>query len=382
MPADSAADPGAATPAVPGDAGDIAVLDRGVPAADPGALAAAIAAIGTGRAPEIAHDRNAVCHRVTLTTDGGAPFPAIVKRPRPGPQRTNPDATFAWEAAVLARLPAAGIATAPALVARVAAGGTYFLFSTELPGRHPDARAHPLGEPQFAAVLDAVFAMDRVALMHYDLKPANILVDGNQAAFIDYEFARFGDPEAAFSAQSHADCADFNVSANPHLPARSNVANFEFRTLDRHLHELALAHSGLAADDALRGWLRCKAVFHRRMGLLLAARADGAAGAYAHAGGITPAAARERLRAAARYEQLLDALFSQPHDVVLRIERALMAFRCAVFERRSDAALLARNVVVDALDAEDACAPPLPPPYRAAALRVLEFVARSVHSGG
>ena len=379
MPAVSATGIGPKTAAVPGHAAGIAILDIGVPAADPGSLAAAIAAIGAGHAPEVAHDRNAVCHRVTLTTDGGAPFPAIVKRPRPGPQRTNPDATFAWEATVLARLPGAGIAAAPVLVARVAADGTHFLFSTELPGRHPDARVHPPGERQFAAILDAAFAMDRVAFMHYDLKAANILIDGDRAAFVDYEFARFGDAEAAFSAQTHADCADFNVSIDPHLPARSNVVNFEFRTLDRHLRELALVQSGVAADDTLRDWLRCKAVFHRRMALLLFERAEGAADVYARGGGITPAAARERLGAAARFEQSLDALFSQPRDVVLRVERALMAFRCAVFERRSDAARFARNIVVEALDADDASGPSLPPSYRAAVLRVLELVARSVH---
>jgi hypothetical protein len=64
---------------------------------------------------------------------------------------------------------------------------------------------------------------------------------------------------------------------------------------------------------------------------------------------------------------------------VLRVERALMAYRSAVFERRDQAARLARAVAVDTLDDEGDAAQALPLPYRAASLRVLALVARSVH---
>jgi hypothetical protein len=356
-----------------------AVLDAGVLPVESGTLAAAIAAIGSGGAPEVARDRNAVCHRVALTTLEGAVVPAIVKLPRPGPQRTNADATFAWEAAVLARLPAAGIAAAPALIARVAAHGTHFLFSTELPGHHPDPCTRPLAGPQFTAILDAVFAMDRVAFMHYDLKAANVLVDGDRAAFVDFEFARFGDATLAYAPESAACCADFNVSGNPHLPARSNVANFEFRTLHRYLDEIALAQSGAAAERALRDWLGCKSAFHRRMATLLAERADSATAVFARAGGMGAAEVRQRLHAAATHERLLEGLFACPHAAVLRVERALMAYRCAVFERRGEAARLALSVATDVVAAGGSTASALPPAYRDASLRVLDLVARSVH---
>ena len=370
---------GAALPGTAANVPGITVLDTGTPAVGPGTLAEAIGAIRSGGAPEVARDRNAVCHRVALTTLDASVVPAIVKRPRLGPQRTNADATFAWEAAVLARLPAAGIAAAPALIARVAADGTHFLFTTELPGHHPDPRTRPLAEPQFNAILDAAFAMDRAAIMHYDLKAANILVDGDRATFIDFEFARFGEAMLAFAPESVASCADFNVSGNPHLPARSNIANFEFRTLHRYLDELVVAQSGAAADRMLREWLRCKSAFHRRMATLLAERADGDAAAFARAGGMDPAEARKRLHAAASHEHLLEGLFASPHADVLRLERALMAYRCAVFEQRGDAARLARGVATGLIAAAGSTANALPPPYRAASLRVLDLVARSVH---
>ena len=48
---------------------------------------------------------------------------AVVKVPRMGPQRTNADTSFSWEARILASLPAAGITAAPGCSARVAAAG-------------------------------------------------------------------------------------------------------------------------------------------------------------------------------------------------------------------------------------------------------------------
>jgi hypothetical protein len=362
-----------------GIAGDVAVLDACPVPVGARALAAAVAAIRDARAPEIARDRNSVCHRVMLDMPGTGVVPAIAKLPRPGPQRTNDDTTFAREAAVLAGLPAVGIAAAPALIARVAAFGTHILFTTELPGHHPDPHTRPLGATQFAAILESLFTMDRVAFMHYDLKAANILVDGDRAMFIDFEFARFGESSLAFAPQSASFCADFNVSGNPHLPARSNVANFEFRTLHGYLDGIGVAQSGTAADRVLRDWLRCKSAFHHRMAALLDERTGSAAAAFARAGGMSANEASQRLHAASLHERLQEALFAAPHAGVLRVERALMAYRSAVFERRDQAARLARAVAVDTLGPAGRAAQALPQAYRAASLRILELVARSVH---
>jgi hypothetical protein len=82
------------------------------------AIVEVVNAIVAGELPEIARDRNAICYRAALIDRSGASRTVIVKAPRPGPQRTNADATFAGEASVLARLPAAAIAGAPELLAR------------------------------------------------------------------------------------------------------------------------------------------------------------------------------------------------------------------------------------------------------------------------
>ena len=359
---------------------ECAVLDAGARPIAATEFGRAIAAIVAGAVPACARDRNAICYRVDLAESAGAAVAAIVKRPRMGPQRTNADATFAWEAAMLAALPAAGIGCAPALLARVVAGGEHFLFMTEMPGRHPDPADAPFDGPQLRSILDHLFEMDRRGLMHYDLKPGNILVEGDRAGFIDFEFARFQDSDQTWTAANAARCADFNVSGNPHFPAHSNVANFEFRALDRYLADIDVAAAGSAA--ALHGeWLAGKAVCHRRMALHLDAVPDPDIDRMAHAAGMSALAGRAKLRAAAAHERLLAGLYEQPHDAVLRIERLLMGFRCAVFERNAAAVRRLGAAATAMLDPAAAHAGALPDAYRQGCMRILDLVARSVHPG-
>ncbi len=364
-----------------GSAANCMVVDAGAWPVDCGELGAAIASILDGRVAELARDRNSVCYRVGLSGSNGAPRAAIVKVPRPGPQRTNDDATFGWEAAMLARLPDMGLQYAPALLARVAAAGSHFLFTTELPGKHPDARMHPLDCPQLRAVLDGLYAMDCRFLMHYDLKAANVLIDGERAGFIDFEFARFVDSSNAYAPAAATFCEDFNVSGNPFFPARSNVANFEFRTLHRYLADLATRRSTDAADVLLCEWLRGKSVYHQRMSGFLAELSGTSAERVAEASGIRKDDARRRLLAAAAHENLLATLFQDPHDPLMRIERLLMAFRCEVFERHTDESRKLRDAALAEIGDVDPRTNDLPEAYKAAAARTLELVGRSAHPG-
>jgi hypothetical protein len=376
-----AADPGShvAAPSRGDDAG-FAVLDRGPIAVDASALAAAMRRVLDGGAPEVARDRNAICRRVHLPLRHGAAMASIVKEPRPGPQRTNRDTTFAAEAQVLARLPGLGITQAPRLIARVAAGGSHYLLTEALPGAHPDPHHRPLDPGQLGAIADGLFALDRCDFMHYDLKPANLLVAPGAAWFLDFEFARFHDHRASFASATASFCADFNAGTNPFVPARSNVANFEFRTLDRHLQGIAAADRR-AADALLLGWLRVRAGYHRRTATLFTERAA-AAESVAIGSDCTVAKARARLLAGADYELLLAGLLERGCGTVMAVERALMAFRRAVFERRGDNARRVRCAALDALDDDRVGAGALPAAYGEASLRVLDLVARSVHPDG
>ncbi len=348
------------------------VLDAGVTPLAHGFVDRSIRSIESRRAPVVGQDRNSICYRVDVPYAMNGPTAAIVKVARSGAQRTNPDTSFAGEAAILARLPAAGVADAPQLLARVEADGRHFLFISELPGKHPDPSTNPLDARALRAILIALFPMERRGLMHYDLKSANVLIDEDRALFVDFEFARFHDPCAAYHDSIVAFCEDFNVSANPFYPSRSNVANFEFRALHRHLLGVQATRSAADADALLRSWLQCRSSHHGRMAAFLEDLLDAFLERVASASGITAKDARARLRAAIRYETLLAALFADPHDSVARAERSLMAFRCATFERRFDEAVLSRQQTLAAV-ADVA----LPDVYREATRATLELVGRS-----
>ena len=166
------------------------------------------------------------------------------------------------------------------------------------------------------------------------------------------------------------------MRSNDFFPARSNVANFEFRALDCYLRDAAAEPA--TADALLNDWLRGKSGYHRRMAAFLAQLRDSSAELMAITSGIPAAAARARLGAAAQFEVLLANLFAQPGAAVSRLERQLMAYRCAVFERHAPEAARLRATIQAGIGAARARGATLPDAYCRAIARVLELVGRSV----
>ncbi len=356
------------------------VLDAGIMPIDPRAFADAIQLVTEGLASELARDRNAICYRVNLARGDGWSGPAIVKVPRLGQQRTNPETTFAREAEILALLPATGIPGAPGLLGRVASGDRHFLFLTEMPGTHPDPRTNPLDGRQLRTLLDHLYIMDTRGLMHYDLKPANILVAGAGVSFVDFEFARFRSHSTAYAPEAAVFCTDFNVSINAFFPARSNVANFEFRALHHYLDD-SLDHRGAGpspAEHPLFDWLCCKSGYHRKMAAFLADLRETSLADIAVTSGIPTPRAHALLGAAVEQETLLAGLFAQPDATVVRMERLLMAYRCAVFERHTTDAEPLRRTLQALIRRHGKRADIRFHAYGQAVVRVLELVKRSV----
>jgi len=325
------------------DTGDFAILDTGhLPVAAP-ELERVIRSILAGATTSFASDRNSTCYRVSLSAGNGASDTAVIKVPRFGRQRTNDDVTFAGETAVLAKLPAAGIANAYRLLARVKAGGMHFLVTTNVPGAPPDPLLHSLDRRQLAALFDSLLLMDRQGLMHYDLKPGNILFDRDAHGFVDFEFARFEPWLDAFTPAAATYCEDYNVSPNPYFPSRSNVANFEFRTLFRYLAELEEAGSVTAPETFFRGYLQEKSRYHTRMASHLAGLEPDSVEQMSARAGVTGEEVRCRLAKAAAYENTLAALMHEASPSVTDLERSLVGFRHDVFERQREQADTSRR---------------------------------------
>ncbi|MBK6959939.1 MAG: hypothetical protein IPH23_01365 [Gammaproteobacteria bacterium] len=356
--------------------------DAGIVPIDHRAFADAIQMVVEGRASELARDRNAICYRVNLARGDGSSGPAIVKVPRMGEQRTNPETTFAQEAEILALLPAAGIPGAPTLLGRVASGDRHFLFLNEMPGTHPDPRTNPLDGRQLRTLLDHLHVMDMRGLMHYDLKLANILTQGAEVNFVDFEFARFRSHRNAYAPETAAFCADFNVSINAFFPARSNVANFEFRALHHYLDH-SLDHGGggpSQAEHLLFDWLHCKSGYHQKMAAFLADLRETSIADIAVTSGIPIARAHGLLGAAAEQEALLASMFAQPDATVARVERLLMAYRCAVFDRHTTDVEQLRRTLRELIRSHSKWTETRFHAYGQAVARVLELVTCSVAS--
>ena len=137
--------------------------------------------------------------------------------------------------------------------------------------------------------------------------------------------------------------------------------------------------SAAAASALFRDWLRGKSAYHRQMADFFVELSEASVERVAFAGGITTNRARGTLLAAATHERLLAMLFKHPCDVVAKVERSLMAFRYAVFERQVTEAKRLQRAILTLINHNAAHANTLPDAYRLAIIRVLDMVGRSVH---
>jgi hypothetical protein len=305
---------------------DIVLLDCGSPALDAHDVREALSALAANALPLLGADRNAYCHLWQVAAASG-PRSIVIKQPRPGGRRTNPDLTFSGELRALQIAAQAAVPNVPRHVGRVRRDETHFLFLGFQPGAHPCPTAAPFTPAQLCALVDQLWMLDRIGLMHYDLKSGNLLLYGSETSILDFEFARMEERELAYSTGTRRHFDDFNTLANPHFPMRSNVANFEFRTLHRYISELARAEA-TAAMDLLRTYLGERATFHLSLAEYLSTLRAGDFN-------VAPPSltmVKDQLMRAVRHEQAMATLMRAPHTQVCDAEFQLMGLRRVVFE--------------------------------------------------
>jgi predicted Ser/Thr protein kinase len=310
----------------PGGAGDIAVFDEGVHAFTDFELQRIADGATAGRHAICGASRNSICYKISAGKHGSDC--AVLKQAVLSAGRTNPDRTFKREAANLKQLAGLEIPGCPVLLARFRSRGRYYLLLTFVPGGHPHPWHLPLQATALRQLFETFFRMDRAGFIHYDLQASNIVLSSERAGLIDFEFAGQTSP---FVEQDDSYLCDYNISPNPHVPLRSCVCNFEFRTLYPYLAGL---RSRATAQDVLawvQTYLACKSTYHQRMAEFF----ESAAAAYAprvrriFKGGLR----LQQLRCGAHYEAVLARMYRQPVPEIILTEYLVLKLRFRIFEQ-------------------------------------------------
>ncbi len=313
--------------------GSLCILDRRHPGIAPGSILRTLEDALSGRGGYLNRGRNSICYRTTLENEHGAREEVLLKEPALDGYRTNPDATFAGEARMLATLSGLAARGIPRLVARVRYGATHYLIATFVAGDCPDPLRNPLSRARLDDLVWKLFLLDREGFIHYDLQAPNILLCGSEAGLIDFEFAGRADPCAVYGPEAGRASEDYNVSDNPHYPVRSCICNFEFRTVYPYMEALGATRSAQAAGRFFRSYLGSKARYREyargHFETLLRTRA----GDIGRGSGRDPGYVASELGKAIAYEGVLERVLENPAPDVLAMEYGVMRYRYLLFHR-------------------------------------------------
>ena len=138
--------------------------------------------------------------------------------------------------------------------------GRYFLITTFQKGSPANIYSQPLNTQRMKATLDSVFELDKAGIYHMDLNNNNILLDGDSANIIDYQWAK---PFKPFNATEEN---QKNGILFPEKIIPANIQNYEETGFSSYLSKYMGIYPTEQTRDFIKNYLSVKAdYFNRRV---------------------------------------------------------------------------------------------------------------------
>ncbi len=301
---------------------------------NPKNLESIILDISNNKLEIIGQGKNSLCY-ITKITDKYGKLTSVVIKSRINNPKTNPDMNFENEALALKKINALNLGNSQKLFFRFERAGKFYLVTNFVQGFHPCPEKNPITPRHLEIILNHCFELDKNYLLHSDLKAKNILTGENHVGLIDFEFINHLEKDAilrVLSRQNKEFCYDYNVSSNPYFPTRSNLSNFEFRTVCKYFSDIKDAFSQAKADEFLCCYLQKKSKYHEKWADFIEELKIKDISIMAEYAGITVCRAEEILNKAVKHERIAAKILSSPDKEITDIEFVKMHLRYAVFE--------------------------------------------------
>lgn len=186
-------------------------------------------------------------------------------------------------------------------------GSGQYLVSTFMEGEPLSKLKDRMPNALIKNILDELFKIEKSGLAFYDYSMANIVFQGDEPGFFDFETAK----EQSFSRINEEAWGDLcHLSRNTYYPFTTNLAGFEIRTVGKIIGELEKYAGGeYRSTNFTKRYLIQASEFFRKMTQLLQEK-----------GNVIPSEA-------VNYSQILSELFQNPSSEVVFIEEQSMRIK-------------------------------------------------------
>lgn len=160
-------------------------------------------------------------------------------------------------------------------------------------------------------ILDELFKIEKEGISFYDYSMANIVFNGNEPKFFDFEIAK----EQSLTQKNNDAYNDLcHLSRNIEFPLITNLAGFEIRTVGKIIGELEKYNDGeLRSKNFVKKYLKEAAIFYQNTTDLLIKK--------------SLETNSEINKDAIVYSHILSKLFKEPTQEIINIEKQSMRIK-------------------------------------------------------